>query len=326
MSEEKNGDEGETISLNITHGRIFKRFWAPILGTLTLILVSSSLWLIQPFLLGRAIDGLVQDEWRGVVLLAGLQIGVLSIGAMRRYYDTRVYTRIYRTIGGEAVSASQAAGVELTRVSARANMLREVVNFFEFRVPATLRSVVDLVGSLALLAFLSTNVFYACAGAMGVIILVSLVFSGRLFKLNSRLNNQLEKEIDVFESRSPERTDGHLSEVARWRVRASDTEVIMFGLSSLTLMLVMFYALYDTVSVQDALIGEVFAVITYVGRFQFAVNTFPGAYQQLIRTLEITRRINQINVSSKAGERKLAETVQALREIGEAKTRLRDFL
>ena len=149
----------KSVNLNITHGRIFRRYWGSILVTLGLILASASLWLMQPYLLGLAIDGLTQGAWRGVAYLAGLQVLVLFIGGARRFFDTRVYTRIYRDIGEETVAASQAAGLPLTRMTARANMLREVVRFFEFRVPATLRSFINLVGSLGLLYFLSAPVF-----------------------------------------------------------------------------------------------------------------------------------------------------------------------
>ena len=264
---------------------------------MALILTSGSLWLLQPYVLGVAINDLVEESWRGVAFLGALQIVVMTIGAMRRYYDTRVYTRIYRHIGAETVTSSQEAGLELTRITARANMLREVVRFFEFRLPATLRSLINLIGSLALLAFLSRPVFYACLAAMAVVFLISLVFSRLLLRLNARLNDQLEREVEVFESREQARTKDHLEKLATFQVRQSDLEVTMFGLSGIALTAVLLFSLYQIVLVESAAIGTVFAVFSYVTRFQQAVNTFPGTYQELIRTLEITRRINDIDVA-----------------------------
>ncbi|MBI1391864.1 MAG: hypothetical protein GC152_03890 [Alphaproteobacteria bacterium] len=276
----------------ITHGRIFRRYWLSIIGTLSLIVLSSTLWVFQPYLLGVAIDGLVVDDWRGVAYLAALQVGVLIIGAARRFYDTRVYSRIYREIGAEAVSASQAAGLEITRTAARANMLREVVNFFEYRAPGVARALIDLVGSLSLLALLSWNVFLASLGAMASIVVSSVLFGGVLFRLNRSYNDQLEREIDAYQANSRVQTDAHLDALARLQVQRSDTQVAIFGATSLILMVVVLFALYDTVAVKEAAIGTVFAVVSYVRRFQIATLEFPAAYQQLIRTLEITRRIN----------------------------------
>ena len=288
--------------LNITHGRIFRRYWAPILVTLGLILLSASLWLMQPFLLGLAIDGLVAGEWRGVAYLAGLQVLVLTIGATRRFFDTRVYTRIYRDIGEETVAASQAAGVQLTRITARANMLREVVRFFEFRVPSTLRSFINLIGSLGLLAFLSLPVFYACLGGAAFIALTSALFSGRLLRVNAAINDQLEEEVDVFAARSRAGTEEHLRKLAGFQVRRSDLQVVMFGANSLALMGVLLFSLYHIVSVEQAAIGVVFSVFSYVTRFQNAVDQFPASYVELLRTLEITRRINAVVVAEDEDE------------------------
>ena len=296
------GKKAKTINLNITHGRIFRRYWGSILVTLGLILISATLWLMQPYLLGRAIDDLTSGQWRGVAYLAGLQVLVLMIGASRRFYDTRVYTRIYKDIGEETVTASQQADVPLTRMTARANMLREVVRFFEFRVPATLRSFINLVGSLGLLYFLSVPVFLACLGGVVFIAITSAIFSGAILRVNAKLNDQLEEEVDVFASRSNETLRGHLSTLAGHQVRRSDLQVLMFGLNNIGMMGVLLFSLYQVVSVEQAAIGVVFSVFSYVTRFQNAVEQFPSTYVELLRTVEITRRINAVEVAEDTGE------------------------
>ncbi len=284
----------KSVNLNITHGRIFRRYWGSILVTLGLILASASLWLMQPYLLGLAIDGLTQGAWRGVAYLAGLQVLVLFIGGARRFFDTRVYTRIYRDIGEETVAASQAAGLPLTRMTARANMLREVVRFFEFRVPATLRSFINLVGSLGLLYFLSAPVFFACLGGAAFIVVTSAIFSGSILRVNAKINDQLEEEVDVFAARSAEGVRQHFASIAGFQVRRSDLQVMMFGLNNIGLMGVLLFSLYQVVSVEQAAIGIVFSVFSYVTRFQNAVESFPATYVELLRTVEITRRINAV--------------------------------
>lgn len=293
-------DAASAVILNVSHGAIFRRYWGSILVTLGLIVFSTALWLLQPYLLGRAIDGLVADEWRQTLELGVVQALVIVIGASRRYYDTRVYTRIYRAIGAETVAASQAVGLPVTTLTARANMLREIVRFFELRVPAALRSAINLVGSLTLLAFISTPVFYACLVGMGSIVGLSLAFGGRLLRLNASMNDQMETEVDVFSANDPAQTEAHLKEIAGWQVRRSDLEAAMFAMSGLVMTGVLLFSLYAVVSLEKADIGEAFAAFTYVVRFQIAVNAFPAAYQDTVRTMEISRRINRIDVPAPA--------------------------
>lgn len=295
---------GDEQGLAVTHGNIFRRYWAPILITLGLIFVSSLLWLFQPFLLGVAIDGLIADDWSGVVWLALLQLGVLMIGMARRFYDTRVYARIYRDIAEEAVTASQEASLELTRITARAGMLREVVSFFEFSLPFSLRALINLVGSVALLWFLSKTVLIACAIAIGLIVLIGWGFSGRIQSLSKRISDQQEREVDVISQDSRDETRDHFRKLARWQIAFSDTDVIMFGLSNVVLTGVLLFALYQTVSVDNAEVGTIFAVFSYVTRFQFAAYNLPYTYQQLLRTLEITKRVNRLDDTAEGGVEK----------------------
>lgn len=285
----------EPQGLAVTHGNIFRRYWVSILITLGLIFVSSLLQLFQPFLLGVAIDRLIADNWSGVAWLALLQVGVLAIGMARLFFDTRVYARIYRNIAEEAVTASQEAALELTRITARAGMLREVVGFFEYTLPSSLRAVINLIGSIALLWFLSKTVLVACAIAIVVMVIIAVGFSGRIRSLSRRTSDQQEREVDVIAQRSRRDTRAHFRQLARWQIATSDTEVIMFGLSNVVLTGVLLFALYQTISVENAEVGTIFAVFSYVTRFQFASYSLPYTYQRLIRTLEITERVNRLD-------------------------------
>ncbi|MEM6746815.1 MAG: ABC transporter six-transmembrane domain-containing protein [Pseudomonadota bacterium] len=304
----------EPQALAITHGNIFRRYWASILITLGLILVSSLLWLLQPFLLGIAIDGLISDDWSGVVWLAALQISVLTIGMARRFFDTRVYARIYRDIAEEAVTASQEADLELTRISARAGMLREVVSFFEYSIPFSLRSVINLFGSLVLLWFLSRTVLIACAIAIVLIGLIGFAFSGLIRSLSKRISDQQEREVDIISQGSRRDTRKHFRALARWQIAFSDTDVVMFGLSNVVLTGVLLFALYQTVSVENAEVGTIFAVFSYVTRFQFAAYVLPDTYRQLLRTLEITERVNRLDDAAEGDAEKKKMPTKAQRQ------------
>ncbi|MEM9898233.1 MAG: ABC transporter six-transmembrane domain-containing protein [Pseudomonadota bacterium] len=281
--------------LNITHQTIIARYWGSILGTMSLMLVASFISVLQPFALGVAINDLVEGSWGGVVILGGIQVALVTLTLARRFYDTRVYTRIFREIGGEAVAMSQQAGVELTRIGARANLLREVVSFFELRLPWTLRSFVNLFGALGLLAFLSFSVFLVCLSVMGFVIILSLIFSPILYRINKEINDQQELEFDVFQSGDTIKTDEHFAKLAKAQVRRSDTDVLVSALIYPVLIGVLMFSLYNVVLIEAAPIGTVFSVLSYVSAFQIAMFTLPDAYHQLLRTVEITRRINRID-------------------------------
>ena len=284
----------------ITHWSLFKRRWGSISATLALVLASTLLWLAQPYILGIAINDLTEGRWLGTALLVGVQLAVIVIGGVRRMLDTRVYGRLYREVSTEVVVTSQRAGLGLTRIAARASMLREVVKFFEHQVPRTIRAFVNLVGSLILLWLLAPPVFFVCLAGGGFVFALTIFVGRRLFRLNAELNDELEREVAVLEGRDAGEVEAHFASVTRHRVAKSDLEVLIYGLSTAALSAALVFGLYWMIAQEGAAVGTVFSVFTYVIRFQMAATTVPATYQETVRTLEITRRINDLGERAEA--------------------------
>jgi ABC-type multidrug transport system fused ATPase/permease subunit len=279
----------------ITHGQIFKRHRGPISGTFALLGLENALQVAEPFVLGMAIDALLQQNWRGFLILCAVEAGILIVGVARRAYDTRVYTKVYAEVGGRVVEAEQAKGAPMTKVSARATLVKEVVDFFEQDLPIAATSIIGVVGSLAMILFLNGRVFLAAlAAAAGTMVIFALA-SGRITRLNGDLNDELEKQISVFETRRPSMRRRHFLRLARTRVQLSDFESLNFGLTYAFLMAAILYGLFDSVTRQEASLGTVFAIVTYLTQFTDGVIMLPYTYQQLLRTREITKRIGSEN-------------------------------
>ena len=51
-----------------------------------------------PFVMGLAINDLIEGHMRGVWLFVALEVSALLVGTLRRLYDTRVYAGIYTDI------------------------------------------------------------------------------------------------------------------------------------------------------------------------------------------------------------------------------------
>lgn len=276
----------------ISHGSIFKRFWPQISGTFALLTVENVLGVAEPLVLGIAINRLVEQDWTGLAWLAALELTFIIVGIVRRMYDTRVYTRIYARVGSDLVAREQAKGSPITQVNARADLIKEVVDFFEQILPLSLTAGFTLIGSLVMIAFLDFRVFVVATVATVLTGLVFWIASKRIHTLNKALNNQYERQIEVFERMRASSRDRHFRRLAMWQVRLSDLESLNFGLTYLFLIAAMLFGIYDAVTRLDAPIGTVFALMTYLFQFVQSVVALPITYQQGIRTSEITQRVS----------------------------------
>ncbi len=275
----------------ITHGQIFKRHRGPISGTFALLGLENILQVAEPFVLGLAIDALLQQNWRGFLILCAVEAAILIVGVLRRIYDTRVYAKVYAEVGGRVVEAEQADGAPMTKVSARATLVKEVVDFFEHDLPLAASSVIGVVGALGMILVLNGRVFLAALAAAAATLMVFALAGKRITRLNARLNDELEQQISVFETRRASLRRGHFLRLARARIKLSDFESFNFGLTYAFLIAAILYGLFDSVVRQDASLGTIFALVTYLSQFADGVVTLPITYQQLLRTLEITKRI-----------------------------------
>ncbi len=105
---------------------IWKTYRLKITGTMSLLTVERMLGVAVPFVLGVAINDLIDGNLRGIWWLVALESLAVSIGTVRRLYDTRVYAGIYTDV---ADNTAQRDDISVSRRAARLGLARELVDF-----------------------------------------------------------------------------------------------------------------------------------------------------------------------------------------------------
>lgn len=266
---------------------IWNKYRLKIAGTLSLLTLERLMGVAVPFVLGVAINDLIEGSLRGVWWLVGLEFSALAIGTVRRLYDSRVYARVYSDV---ADSTAQRQDLSVSRRAARMSLARELVDFFEWDMPELLAASIGIVGALSMLIYMLPSV-----GGLSILVglLVGVVFvlsRGRMFSLNTLLNNELERQVTMLESDRPFLRLRHLSRLARWRIHLSDLEASNFAIAELMLSALIIGAVVVTVKTGLS-VGEIFAVLTYLIGLADNLLVLPTTYQQSVRAQEIGGRI-----------------------------------
>ncbi len=265
-----------------------KPFRGQLAFTMALVLLEAVGWLLFPLVIGRAIDGVIGESWRGLWELAGLGIATVGINIARRVCDSRAYAKVYVRLSEELVARQ--AVVTVSAKTARLGMLREVVEFFENSLPTLVSSVLGLVGTVLILWALSFPIFLGCIGVAAVAAAV-YGFTGRFTtRYNEAFNNEYERRVEVVESGVPRRVGRHVRRMMRWNIKLSDLEAANFGIVWVFMVALLVFSV--SASVQEAAeYGTVFAVVMYVFQFMESVAMLPLYYQEWLRLREITRRL-----------------------------------
>jgi hypothetical protein len=272
-------------------GELFRAYRGRILLTYALFNLENLLHLAQPFALGLAVTGLLGSSWSGLALFAGLHLGHLLIGTWRRAYDTRAFTGIYTDLATRLVIQQRGRDVEVSRVTARSALSRELVDFFERDVPQALYAVYAVFGALAMLALYDLALVPLCLALLVPAAAFNYLYGRKSFALSGRLHDQLEREVEVIGGGRPAQVRDHYARLAGWRVKLSDWQALSFGVLELFVLGLLAAALWRTCTAPGAAAGDVFAVFRYVWMFVTGLDSVPLLVQQAGRLRDIGRRM-----------------------------------
>jgi ABC-type bacteriocin/lantibiotic exporter with double-glycine peptidase domain len=270
---------------------IFRIFWRKVGLTWAILTLETALLALIPLMIGRAIDGLLNDQTKQLQELALLFFVLIAVAVLRRVYDTRAYGSIRVAVGAHL--NRRHPDLPISARSARQDMARELVDFLEDQAPQVLTAVVEIVVAVILLYIFHFWLAVSAVVALIGINLTYIVFSRRFFRLNADLNQQKEQQVRLLGIRGGLSFVRHLRQMRRHEVRISDTEAIVYGLIYLGLGAFVICNLWLATTVIEPSTGDIFSIVTYSFTLLEASVVLPTALQAITRLSEITQRINR---------------------------------
>lgn len=259
--------------------------------TYTLFNVENVLKLVQPLVLGWAINDLLVGSYVGLLLFVAQHILHMAISAGRQMYDTRVFNDIYTGLATDLIIGQRGKNEQVSRVAARSAMSRHYIEFFEQYVPMVIKSAYAVVGGLLMLGLYDWTLVPLCIGLLLPAALLNAAYGRKTLKLNRLLHDDLEKEVDLIERSDEAEIRRHFDSVGNWRVKLSDAEATNFSLMELFVLGVMAAALVQFCGNADAGAGDIFAVFRYVLMFIMGLDSVPKLVGQFSRLHDIGGRM-----------------------------------
>ena len=260
-------------------------------GTYALTVAENLCMLAYPTLTGRAVDELLQRRYEGLAWLVAVWLLHLVLSFTRQRVDTRVFMGLYAAVAAHMVGTQQAGGQGLSTVSARVDMVRDVVGFFEKEVPMVLHNLLAVVGSLAMLFVYDRDAGFIAMAVLLPMGVVNTWYWRRAVRLNQGIHNQIEREVGDIASASPFRVRRHFLLLRRWRIKLSDAESWTWAVTELALMGAMVWILVDFTQSPAFSAGAVYAVLAYVYDYLEGLNQVPTVVNSVARLKDVRRRL-----------------------------------
>jgi ABC-type multidrug transport system fused ATPase/permease subunit len=262
-----------------------------IAGTYSLTLLENLCMLAYPAITGWAVDGLLKGSYRGLSALIAVWLVHLVTAFVRQRFDTRVFMGLYARLAVLTVAEQQRLGHGTSIVSARVEMMRDMVGFFEADVPAMFSQVVTVVGSLVMLFTYDLQAGFIAMAVLLPMGLVNAWYWRRALRLHRGLNDQIEREIEDIEAARPLRLRRHFGRVRRWHVQLSDSESWTWTVTELATIVALVVLLIDFTRSASFSAGAIYAVLAYVFDYLEGLDSAPALVNNVARLRDIRARL-----------------------------------
>ncbi|MFP5040735.1 ABC transporter six-transmembrane domain-containing protein [Parasediminibacterium sp. JCM 36343] len=265
-----------------------------LLLTYTLFTIEMVGLLLRPYFLGKAVDGLIAGNYRGLVYLAASHFVWLVAGTIRHSYDTRTYTAIYTTLV-KGLLAKKYGKEEVSKLSAHSTLAREFVDFLEFDLNYVAEAAYNLLGSLAMLFFYNKKVVLICLVILVPVMIASYFYGKRMQRLTLEKNDELEKQVEIISTHNLSAIAAHYASLRKWQVKISDNEAWNFGFMELMVLVVIVLSLLVTINGTAhvaVMPGAIIGIYNYVLKFATGLDTIPYTVQRLTSLKDISGRIS----------------------------------
>lgn len=251
-------------------------------ATYLLVLVEFTIAAFVPYLLGKALDQALVQDWSFFWIYVGISTLALFLGTGRRMWDTRAFLRIWATVATDAAKQLLDRGVAIPKVISRQALIERYANFYEHILPTFLCGAVDIVVSLTVLWFVVGPVAIWFVGLVFICCL-SNYFWSVLSQRQERLQQIHREGVIEAITENVEQVHEQYALVAKRGIRKSDYDAYSWGITDLIIIMAEVVLVFQLVE-NGASTGAILSTLIYLWKAfcqTCAFSIFFNAYKEI---------------------------------------------
>jgi hypothetical protein len=270
---------------------IFKNNKSSLLIIYVYMLVAHSIFLCEPYIIGKTIDGLIHKDYMWVYVLISVEIFANFFIYRRMVFDTKVYSKIYNNLVIEYLESDKTS--DKSSRNARTEMAQNIINFMENDVQYIIMSFVSIIGSLFFILFEHILTGFIVFFAFIPISFVVYLLYKKIAQGIRVSNSHYERKIDAINSEDEQSINQFLKRRRDLVIFNSTLQAknwvsmnVIKG-SFLIICLIVF-----THSKTNLSQGQAIAMFSYINQFLISLMSIPIAVEISSRIKDIIKRIS----------------------------------
>ena len=267
---------------------IFKQYKRQLTWIYMFMILTELSILSTPFLLGKSLDGLMDNNWYWMVLLGISYFLSNFFNYKRMVYDTKVYTTIYNDI---ALKFLKKQDVDISTKIARTDMAHDIVHVLEGYVHYYIATIVTIIGSLIFIYSENWRVGLLVSFAIVAIIGTVFIFYKKIQQGINLRNNHYETKLQSIE-KGYQSSESFFNRRRKIEIYESTIQgKNWFLVNSVKYVFLLLSIILLVTTTNNITIGSVVTVYSYVHNFLIALLSAPVAVEMFLRISDILKRL-----------------------------------
>jgi ABC-type multidrug transport system fused ATPase/permease subunit len=273
---------------------LFKRYKKGIAVAITLVIIENVAWIIEPTVFGKVIDAFIEKSARSELSILTplfIWIGVFlinsGVGAGRRSVDQRIYLNMFTHIATDVARIAREQGHSVSKTAARAELSREYISFFQYRLPEILEQAIAIGGAIIALT---------CLLIVLPLSFITKLYNKKVILLQKTLHDSREEALDIFSSSDPERIKQYYDKSAKNEQKIANWGAFNFGVMRSFLLVIFLVVLYIAIDIDDFSTGSIYSIVAYLWTFVTSSEYLPELLESWTSLKEISERLRSESV------------------------------
>jgi ABC-type bacteriocin/lantibiotic exporter with double-glycine peptidase domain len=255
-------------------------------------ILEETLQLLIPVSIGVLIDTFINDKGYGILAFTVTYIGKFIASGARRIFDTVLFTKIFNHLCFRVIDHCKENFVSTTKMNARIELMKQVVEFFERDIPFLVKSVITILGSCFLLYFYNAHLLLLSGIVIFPSMLINFIYSKKIRSVTTRINDQYEKQVDTIDFGSKKERILYFEKARSLYIKKSTLEAFNFSFLEVFVFIMIFVSVLIVCRTNNLTYGDIAASYAIILRFAYSFDFIPLTTTRLASLYDVLARIN----------------------------------
>jgi ABC-type multidrug transport system fused ATPase/permease subunit len=279
---------------------LIKRYKKGVILAISLVVIEHIAWIIEPTVFGNVLDAMIDSASSDIPvsslapLLIWIGVFVINsgVGALRRSVDPRIYLNIFTEVATEISELGGKNKLTISKIAARAELSREFITFFQYRIPEIIEQTIAIVGAIIALLFFDWKIATACMFIVLPLLFITRQYNLKVMVLQKELHDNRERAFDVFSANDPVHVREYYTTQSGTERKIANWGAYNFAIMRICLLIIFIVVLYISIDLDNFSTGNIYSIIAYLWTFVSSSEYLPELLESWTSLKDISKRLN----------------------------------